>query len=372
MSDETRQFRSGVLASFGAGSAEIEELLAYNRIVFRRGADNGPTSLAPRDYPLPDELFVETWERYAREAAGSDLFEYLKRRLVQLQFPIKEGISETEAYQAATRRGQAAPAGPGLTLLGPEQITLQIHAAAAGRIPILTFGNREDFARCVQALTFRNKPVPIPTSMGACMVAGYNNWDRVREVWLQSDWKTRKESYQDRFILLSEGAYSGVSAASLGLDDETWLKLSLVIRREHECAHYFTRRIFSSMQNNVIDELIADYAGLTAATGSFRADWFLRFLGVESYPAYRERGRLENYRGNLSASAFQILQGLIVRAAANVERFQHAAGSLLSGPLATLVFTGFTLEELASDSAPALLGCSLNAHLEAIGASQLF
>jgi hypothetical protein len=89
--------------------------------------------------------------------------------------------------------------------------------------------------------------------------------------------------------------------------------MSLVIRREHECAHYFTRRLFGSMRNNLLDELIADYAGITAAAGRFRADWCLRFLGA----------RLEIYRGNppLSAGAFQILPALLKAAAENLERF---------------------------------------------------
>ena len=46
------------------------------------------------------------------------------------------------------------------------------------------------------------------------------------------------------------------------------------------------------MRNNLHDELIADYAGITAAIGHYRAAWFLRFLGLEDYPTYRPGGRL--------------------------------------------------------------------------------
>ena len=87
-------------------------------------------------------------------------------------------------------------------------------------------------------------------------------------------------------------------AADLGLAEAEWREMSLVIRREHECAHYFTRRLFGSMRNNLLDELIADYAGLVAATGRFRADWFLRFIGLEEFPRYRPGGRLDLYRGS--------------------------------------------------------------------------
>jgi len=67
------------------------------------------------------------------------------------------------------------------------------------------------------------------------------------------------------------------------------------------------------MRNNLLDEVIADYFGITAACGRFRADWLLRFFGLESYPRYRAGGRLEHYRGDppLSDAAFLVLQRLL-------------------------------------------------------------
>ena len=88
-----------LLASYGATAAEIEELLAYNHNVFDRSVDQAPT------LPLPAEPHVAAWERYAREAAEVGAFAALRRRLVQLRFPIREGISKTDAYRAATLRG---------------------------------------------------------------------------------------------------------------------------------------------------------------------------------------------------------------------------------------------------------------------------
>jgi len=74
----------------------------------------------------------------------------------------------------------------------------------------------------------------------------------------------------------------------MGMDESTWHSLSLIIRLSHECTHYFTRRLFGSMRNNLLDELIADYQGIVAANGGrYRADWFLRFVGLESFPDYR-------------------------------------------------------------------------------------
>src|SRR5439155_4743001 len=87
----------------------------------------------------------------------------------------------------------------------------------------------------------------------------------------------RPTLYQDRFILLSAGPYSGVAAAELGLADEDWKRRSLTIPLEHECTHYFTRQVLGSMRNALADELVADYMGIVASEGRYRADWFLRF-----------------------------------------------------------------------------------------------
>ena len=120
-----------------------------------------------------------------------------------------------------------------------------------------------------------------------------------------------------------------------------------MIRLEHECTHYFTKRVLGSMQNRVLDEFIADYAGISAVVGGFRADWLLAFVGLECYPAYREGARLQNYRGTppLSDGAFRILQALVFQAAHNLERSVETcrdAHSLL------FALSTMTLEELAS------------------------
>ena len=241
---------------------------------------------------------------------------------------------------------------------------------------MLVAENREDFVSLVRALAHRNEPYPVPDSMGACMVAGYNNWHRIsllRQHFLASgsaldSWpqefqriKAQKELYQDRFIILSSGPYSAVQASDIGLDEQAWRDFSLIIRREHECTHYFTRHVFSSMRNNLLDEVIADYMGITAALGRFRADWLLRFFGLDSFPIYREGGRLQNYRGNppLSDRAFAVLQSLVVSAAANLEifdthyvpQFQHAK----LRPVLMKIMAQLTIEEIASADAPAAL-----------------
>ncbi len=302
------------------GAEAAEELRSYARNAFdARALDEGLT------LPLPDEPFVAFWEARAGEARERGALAVLAEHMPQLRFPIRAGIRESDAYQAATRRGvppDDIAEATGLELARPEVIELAIYPSPAGRIPLIIVRGRQEFVALVRAITHRNEPKPVPDSQGAIMIAGYNNWSRVRELRRRGE-ELHRELYQDRFILLSNGPYSAVPAADLGLDEQEWRELSLVLRRDHECAHYLTRRIFGSMRNNLHDELIADYAGITAAVGRYRAGWFLRFLGLEGFPAYRAGGRLDLYRGDppLSDGAFRPLQAMIQEVAETVERF---------------------------------------------------
>ena len=75
--------------------------------------------------------------------------------------------------------------------------------------------------------------------------------------------------YQDRFIVLGSGPYSGTAAADVGLGEAEWTRSSIAIRLEHECTHHFTRRVLGSMRNRLADELIADYMGIVGGDGAF-------------------------------------------------------------------------------------------------------
>ncbi|HEX5727756.1 MAG TPA: hypothetical protein VFX98_19955 [Longimicrobiaceae bacterium] len=367
--DERAAARAGVLRALGATRAQAEELLRYNENAFAV-PDPAP------GFPLADEPFVAAWEEYAADAAERGAVAALRARLPQLAFPVAAGVGETAAYRAATRRGEAPPPGPGLALEAPERVRLFLHPTAAGRIPVVHLEHRADFVALVRALVNRNEPVPVPPSQGASMVAGYNNWDRVgrlRAAFARGpvpglegavDWgeafarmRGRPELYQDCFILLSGGPYSGVAAGSLGLAEDEWRALSFTIRLEHECAHYFTRRVLGAMRNTLLDELIADYAGIAAAAGRYRADWFLRFLGLEEADGYRAGGRMENYRGKppLSDGAFRVLQALVRRAARALEQADAALPASGRGmeERARMItaLAACTLEELADDGA---------------------
>ena len=363
--------RNEVLRGLGASDAERIQLLAYNENRFDHSRLSRLSHL-----PAPDEPFVNAWERYEKESLQKGAFETLKSHLVQFCFPIQKGISETAFYRSATRKGilpQNIPEATGLQLKHPERFRFHIRNTLAGRIPILITGHRDDFVSVLRALTRKNEPEKIPSATGAMMVSGYNNWDRVHT--LKAGWKNdhpedaeglgwslafqeirrNKHLYQDKFILLSDGPYSDVAARDLGLSNDRWKEISLTIRREHECTHYVTKTLLGSMQNRLLDELIADYMGLVAGVGRFRADWFLRFMGLEGFPRYRAGGRLENYRGDppLTENAFRLLGTLVEKAARNLEAFDGQYGRRPRGTddrrKVFLALTRLTVEEMASE-----------------------
>lgn len=304
--------------------------------------------------PLDDEPFVACWERWVEEASGRGAFAVLSAALPQLRFPIRSGISETAGYRAATRQGrppEEVEEASGLGLERPERVELALHATGAGRIPVVVVRHRPDFERLVQALTRRNEPVPVPSAQGAAMISGYVNWIRAREARRllgRPPGADDKALYQDRFLLLSDGPYSGVSAAELGLDESAWRDTSLALRRDHEGAHYLTRRLLGSMRNHLHDELLADYAGMAAATGGFRADWFRAFLGLGTAD-----GRVQIYRGDppLADGAFAALQEMVANAAERVEAFdrdRRPARSLRGRTIAVLAIASLRLDEMAA------------------------
>jgi len=145
------------------------------------------------------------------------------------------------------------------------------------------------------------------------------------------------------------------------MDEREWLDRSIAIRREHEITHYFTLRALKTIRNNVFDELIADFVGLVRAFGRYRADYALRFLGLEAYPAFRPGGRLEVYRGKppLSDDAWAVARTLAVQSARNLEAFAASEPAQLQSlaSLGALTFTlsTLTLEELAAPEMASLV-----------------
>lgn len=356
--------RRAALSEAGAAGEVLEELLAYGEPLLpdgRRAAD--PSSLG-------DEPQVAAWCEYEAAARRDGAVAALSRAFPQLLFPVRAGISAQDGYRAATRRGEPAESPDGPPFVEPGRITLEVARTLAGRIPILVAARREDFETLVRVLSARNEPVKVPASMGSCLVRGLPNWDRVarfRARWEEEHpllgWDTgftemtaRKELYEDRFIVLSSGAYSGVAAEAAGFPEEEWRALSLAIRREHEATHYLTLRAAGTMRTNVYDELLADWAALVRTFGRYDARLALLFLGLEAFPRYREGGRLQNYRGGLSDAAFAVAQRLVHRAVGVLERegaeMTFGGGGEIALARRLLRLSEGTLEELATGALP--------------------
>ncbi|WP_298934735.1 hypothetical protein [uncultured Ruegeria sp.] len=348
----------------GVTGADAECLLATLSPPFE-----GPNK-AP-DFPLPDEPFVETWDSYV---SSPDIWLKLSTSLPQLRFEISDMQGQNPAYLAATKRGDLSLApdpGEGLQLEAPQALKVTLHQTAAGRIPVLEPATRSDFEALLRAFLYRSEPVAVPSSMGAAMVSGFNNWDRVarlRADWLadgnsEFDWTAyfraeivpNKPLYQDRFIILSRGTYSNVTADDLPGGQEKVLELSRVIRLEHECAHYFTRRVCGQMRNDLYDELLADYAGLVAATGQFDAELFLTMIGLTPDCALQPKARARIYLDqNLTPAAERGMLRLLAHAASVMERLHqdHVVPRLGASPdlgKVLLALSALCFEDFAAD-----------------------
>jgi hypothetical protein len=332
--------------------------------------------------PLPAEEFVAPWRSYLDESLKSGVFRALKNHLPQLNFPIEKGISSTERYRAAINaemRPCDIVSDSSLPLEAPDELELIIHETPAGPIPVLITRNRNDFVALFRALAFKNEPADIPASTGACAISGYNNCERYIAyknmraledpfgLAAPEEPAVQKSHYQDRFLLLSDGPYSGISSVEAGFEEAQWRNYSLKIRLGHESAHYFTKRCLGSMRNNAHDELIADYAGICEALGAYDSSLFLKFCGIKGLRKINPAGRINNYKGTppLSDENFAALCELLRSAALNVEVFDKKCRKTFSGgdfaAAAILCMASLAIDEMAAPDGAVKLEKTLEA-----------
>ncbi len=365
--------RAGILRGLGAAGAVLDELLDYAANPYR------VIALPPGFPPLAEEAQVPFWRRYAAEAGETGAAAALSRRFPQLRFPVRAGVSQEEAYRAATRRGafDRERSEVGLVLERLEALELTVEQLAGGAVPVLVAPARADFETLVRALTSRNEPVDVPASMGACLIKGLADWERVaahREAWRaarggdddESAWQAemaalaqRKELWQDRLILVSTGPYSAVPAAEADCDELDWGERSVAIRLAHEGFHYLTLRLAGRIRSNLLDELIADFAGLLAAFGRYSGALARRFLGVDRLPELRSGGRIAVYRGDppLSDAALAVVARLAAEATERLERLEvaPAAGEGGADPALLVGLARLELETFAAGDFEAAL-----------------
>lgn len=308
----------------------LEELLRY---------DESPYLAGPRLSEVSNDC-SEFWREALQRAQSEGYLAVLEQFMAQLRFPVAEGTRLDPEYRSATLQGREAGQPGALGLEHRDGFRFTLHPTPIGLVPALLPKGRKDFELLVQALISKNEPRPVPSSMGAAALSGYNNWGRIHDLRSrfeeenpQGSWplefarlRATPEIYQDRLFLISDGPYSNVEAESLDLDASIWPSLSQEIRLHHESFHLFCKNLYGTMQTNALDEVLADYSGVFGATGEYRPDWVLRFLGVEN-ASFREGGRLRNYCVELSNEAFTVLCS-VVRDAVHA---LQAAESVLAG-----------------------------------------
>ena len=206
--------------------------------------------------------------------------------------------------------------------LGSEDDRLDTEHTPAGDATVITLGKRSDFETFLRIMCNRCTPVLIPATQGAVHVSGIINRGKVdafAEEWTRQhpdasaeDWSAafqefqkNKENYTDTLIILSTGLYSAVPASEMRVSEAEWRRLSLIIRRTHECTHFVCRKLFPSQVNAVWDELVADAAGLYAAFGRYEPARAERLLGIRN--GRWEDGRLKNYCPDSSEADLQVL-----------------------------------------------------------------
>ncbi len=140
----------------------------------------------------------------------------------------------------------------------PDQVRIEIYDSFAGKLPVIYMTDTSDFEQLVTNVAHKGVRPDNLSETGATFLSG----------------KTT------RFMILSAKPYSNVPASELGLKDEEWRERSLLLRRGHECTHYFTKQTYGISNNILHDELMADFTGIYEAFGFFRAEWFLRFMGI--------------------------------------------------------------------------------------------
>ncbi len=134
----------------------------------------------------------------------------------------------------------------------PENVIIDIYNSFAGRIPIIIFENAQDFENFITNLFKMGHGAENLSQIGASFISG----------------KTQ------RFLALSKKFYSNINPSYLKLTPEEWREKSLIIRREHEITHYYTKKFYGNANNNLHDELIADFTGIYAAFNQYSAKLF--------------------------------------------------------------------------------------------------
>lgn len=223
----------------------------------------------------------------------------------QLKLPLGAEMKLSPLYRSVVLRGEAYDGDGGFRT--SEKDSLTVFSTPYGDVRILYLEHREDFEHALRALAYGCEPREILPSVGANIISGLANWEKIRAHQREyllgggTDWHgefrrftSDKANYRDTLILLSSGYYSGISPEQMGLTPEKWREKSLVIRMYHELTHFLCGKLLKSRPDVVQEEILADCIGLRRAFGSYDPGYARLFLGIEN-GSCRRGGRLRHY-----------------------------------------------------------------------------
>ena len=205
-----------------------------------------------------------------------------------------------------------------------DTLEIRIYDSFAGKIPIISVRDTADFEQLVTNIAYKGiRPDGIKKT-GASFISGKTTC----------------------FIILSAKPYRNVPASELGLSNEKdWCEKSLLLRQAHECTHYFTKHTYGISNNLLHDEIMADFIGMYEAFGFYKAEWFLKFLGIIEGSG----SRLMFYTKDLSENVRKAVSWLAVLSANGLERwsktdsFKTMSTDERIKQMCRMGFEGFTL-----------------------------
>lgn len=222
------------------------------------------------EQPEPDMSFLEAWEEIIEETG-------------------KRGVQDVLNQSLCARHP--------VSFSRPEEVKIEIYGSFAGKLPVIYVKDTGDFEQLVTNVAHKGIRPDNLSETGATFLSG----------------KTT------RFMILSSKPYSNVPAEELGLQEEEWHEWSLLIRRGHECTHYFTKQTYGISNNILHDEVMADFNGMYEAFGFYRAEWFLRFMGIIEGGG----NRMIYYTANLKEETRDALRELLKTVSGKLEMWSE-------------------------------------------------
>ncbi len=211
----------------------------------------------------------------------------------------KEIMDLTSLFGAAGALNTAVSPKRPTDFRSPEKVKIAMYDSFCGEIMIVSIADTQDFENFITNAVYRGVRPDDLSETGAAFISGK----------------------KIRFIALSAKPYSNVPAEEIGLSDEDWAQKSLILRRGHECTHYYTKCVYGRSENNLHDELMADFFGVYEAFGYFRAELMLRFFGLEGSSG----NRLKFYTGSLCENTRRAVYEAARTCALNLEEWSKSA-----------------------------------------------